>query len=70
MAGERDRASTLGQAGVIGMTRQLAVQYGRAGVRVNAICPGHIVTESIGKMWGTRLATPDPGSRIRGPGLE
>ena len=36
---------------VIGMTKQMAVQYGKVGVRFNAICPGHIVTEKIGDMW-------------------
>lgn len=36
-----------GKAAVIGLTRQLAVEYGPVGIRVNAICPGHIVTERI-----------------------
>jgi|SRR5579859_2442882 len=39
------------KAGVIGLTRQLATEYGPDDVRVNAICPGHIVTERIENMW-------------------
>jgi len=39
------------KAGVIGLTRQLAVEYGPNGIRVNAICPGHIVTERLEEMW-------------------
>ena len=39
------------KAGVIGLTRQLAVEYGPDGLRVNAICPGHIVTERLEEMW-------------------
>jgi NAD(P)-dependent dehydrogenase (short-subunit alcohol dehydrogenase family) len=34
-----------GKSAVIGMTRQMATDFGPTGVRVNAICPGHIVTE-------------------------
>ena len=41
-----------GKAAVIGATRQMACQFGPANVRVNAICPGHIVTERIqARMW-------------------
>jgi NAD(P)-dependent dehydrogenase (short-subunit alcohol dehydrogenase family) len=40
-----------GKAAVIGMTRQMAVDFGPLGIRVNAICPGHIVTERMAKRW-------------------
>ena len=36
-----------GKAAVIGLTRQLAVDFGPLGIRVNAICPGLIITERI-----------------------
>ena len=39
------------KAGVISLTRQLAVEYGPDGIRVNAICPGHIVTERMAERW-------------------
>ena len=35
------------KAGVLGLTRQMAVDFGPLGVRVNAICPGLIVKESF-----------------------
>jgi NAD(P)-dependent dehydrogenase (short-subunit alcohol dehydrogenase family) len=41
-----------GKTAVIGVTRQMATQFGPANIRVNAICPGHIVTERIqAGMW-------------------
>ena len=40
-----------GKAAVIAMTRQMAVDYGKFGIRVNSISPGHIVTERLGKRW-------------------
>ena len=40
-----------GKSAVIGMTRQMAVDFGPLGIRVNAICPGHIVTERMQARW-------------------
>jgi NAD(P)-dependent dehydrogenase (short-subunit alcohol dehydrogenase family) len=37
-------AYTASKGGVLSLTRSLAVQYGRQGVRSNAICPGPILT--------------------------
>jgi len=36
---------------VIGVTRQMACDFGPFGIRVNAICPGHIVTERMQMRW-------------------
>jgi NAD(P)-dependent dehydrogenase (short-subunit alcohol dehydrogenase family) len=33
--------------GVVGLTKQFAVAYGKVGVRVNAVCPGYIKTPII-----------------------
>lgn len=33
--------------GVVGLTRALAVEWGRAGVRVNCICPGATLTSML-----------------------
>jgi NAD(P)-dependent dehydrogenase (short-subunit alcohol dehydrogenase family) len=38
------------KAGLIGMSRSLAVTYGKYGVRVNVICPGSILTEQWSMM--------------------
>lgn len=37
-------AYTASKGGVLSLTRSLAVQYGKEGVRANAICPGPILT--------------------------
>jgi len=44
------------KAGIIGMSRSLACQVGRQGIRVNCICPGTIATE----IWQIYLDR-DPG---------
>ena len=50
------------KSAVIGLTRQLAAEYGPDNIRVNAICPGHIVTERI------QLDVADPNNDDNGPG--
>lgn len=40
-----------GKSAVIGVTRQMACDFGPRGIRVNAICPGHIVTERMEERW-------------------
>lgn len=40
-----------GKAAVIAATKQMAVDFGPMGIRVNAICPGHIVTERMQERW-------------------
>jgi NAD(P)-dependent dehydrogenase (short-subunit alcohol dehydrogenase family) len=41
------------KGGLVNLTRELAVQWARKGVRVNAICPGWFETEMTGDLVGT-----------------
>ena len=50
------------KGGISAMTRQLAVEYGPAGIRVNAICPGVIMTEKLVKM---NAAATEEETRLR-----
>ncbi len=45
--------------GLLGMTRALAIEYAAQGVRVNAICPGWILTQINVDYWNT---FPDPAA--------
>lgn len=46
--------SACAKAGVVAMTRTLAVEWARFKIRVNAISPGPVETEgAAGKLWGT-----------------
>jgi 2-deoxy-D-gluconate 3-dehydrogenase len=46
------------KAAVVGLTKTLAVEWGRSGVRVNALCPGWTATDLNRVMWDT----PDGGA--------
>lgn len=39
------------KAGIAHMTRSLAVEWGAAGIRVNAIAPGFVLTDLTRKLW-------------------
>jgi NAD(P)-dependent dehydrogenase (short-subunit alcohol dehydrogenase family) len=50
-------AYTASKHGVVGLTRAIAADYAHLGIRCNAICPGTVSTEWIGKMLAD---APDP----------
>jgi len=53
-------AYTASKGAVLSMSRELAVQFARRGVRVNALCPGPVETPLL-----TRLFSEDPGAYER-----
>ncbi len=60
------------KAGLIHLTRVLAMEWARHDIRVNAICPGYIETEMNSDFWktpgGQRLIERIPQRRIGQPG--
>jgi NAD(P)-dependent dehydrogenase (short-subunit alcohol dehydrogenase family) len=44
---------SMSKAGVIHMTRSMALEWGRYGINVNAVCPGYIETEINRDYWAT-----------------
>jgi NAD(P)-dependent dehydrogenase (short-subunit alcohol dehydrogenase family) len=43
---------TASKGAVLSMTRELAVQFARDGIRVNALCPGPVETPLLLRIWG------------------
>jgi NAD(P)-dependent dehydrogenase (short-subunit alcohol dehydrogenase family) len=54
-----DVAYVASKAGIIGMTRELASQWGRYGIRVNAIAPGFFASEMTAELGGDPEQFPD-----------
>ncbi len=52
-------AYTASKGGVLSLTREVAVEYARRGIRVNALCPGPIETPLLAEL----LADPDRRAR-------
>lgn len=59
---EQYAAYDASKAGLVAMTRTLAIDHGRDGIRVNAICPGYIHTPMTDE-W--LRAQPDPAATMR-----
>jgi 3-oxoacyl-[acyl-carrier protein] reductase len=58
----------ISKAGVIQMTKALALEWARYGIRVNALAPGYVDTEMNHDFWATpageRLAKRIPQRRV------
>jgi NAD(P)-dependent dehydrogenase (short-subunit alcohol dehydrogenase family) len=56
------------KGGILSLTRALASTYGRQGVRVNAICPGIVLSDRIRSRMeaGTLVQDEDPGGGFSG----
>ena len=61
----------MSKAAVVHMTRAMALEWGRHGINVNAICPGYIDTEINHHVWqteaGQRLVQSFPRRRLGRP---
>ena len=62
---------SISKAAVVHMTRSMALEWGRFGINVNAICPGYIDTEINHHQWATergqKLIATLPRRRIGQP---
>ncbi len=59
--------------GVVGLTKTAALEYAKAGIRVNCVCPGIIQTPMVSRLTGERpgmfekIATAEPIGRVGQP---
>ena len=61
---------TISKHGVIGLTRELAHEYGPKGIRVNAICPGSIAETNLRVTSKEVLGECSAGNMYAGPGTK
>lgn len=73
LAGSRNTpAYVASKHGIVGLTRAAALEYGQAGIRVNAVCPGAIKTQMYLQREGddpennARIAAANPLNRLGG----
>jgi len=59
---EGNAAYDASKAGMIGLTRALALEHGRDGIRVNAVCPGYISTPMTDEWLAMQ---PDPAATLK-----
>ena len=69
VANAANPAYAASKAGVLGLTRSMAVRFAAEGIRVNAICPGFIDTPMLPDIEGlrTRFAATAPMARLGRP---
>jgi NAD(P)-dependent dehydrogenase (short-subunit alcohol dehydrogenase family) len=60
----RHPAYAASKHGVIGLTRTAALEYGRKGLRINALCPGFTLTPMVQQMLDAGLAQSDLVARV------
>jgi len=51
MQAARRMVYEVGKSAVNGLTRQMAIDFGPLGITVNAVAPGHIMTERVEEKW-------------------
>ncbi|MBI3304455.1 MAG: SDR family oxidoreductase [Deltaproteobacteria bacterium] len=53
------------KGGIISLTKALAGEYAENGIRVNAICPGLVMTDRVKQRFGESLEAPAPTPRAQ-----
>lgn len=57
---------TAAKGGIIALTKAMAGEYAQNGIRVNAICPGVVLTERVRQRFGENMEAPATTPQTRG----
>ena len=60
----RHSAYAASKHGVVGLTRTAALEYGRKGIRINALCPGFTLTPMVQEMLDAGLSESELTARV------